>query len=62
MPRDRAIRDNDEGDQPLHTDEAIEMLRALRSLGQARNKVTAHNGTDSIESPFWFDANITTAR
>jgi hypothetical protein len=62
LPRERVIRDNDQSDDPLHTDEATEMLRALRNLGQARNKVTAHNGTDSIKSPFWFDANITTAR
>jgi hypothetical protein len=61
LARDRVIRDNDESDAPLHADEATEMLRALRSLGQARNKVTAHHGTDSISSPFWFDANITTA-
>lgn len=62
MPRWRIVREGEPSDQPFHSDEVLVINRALERLGQAYNKTTVHNGTDSIQSPFWFNTTITNAK
>ena len=60
LTADRVIRDSDEGTDPFHTDEARTIIRTLTALGESYNRTTIHNGTDSIQSPFYFNVNIPT--
>ena len=62
MPAWRIVREGEPYDQPFHSDEALAITETLERIGQAYNKTTVHNGTDSIKSPFWFDTTITTAK
>jgi hypothetical protein len=58
LTNDRIIRAHEPNDQPFHSDEALAITSALERLGQAYNKTTVHNGTDSIQSLFWFNTSL----